>query len=576
MRKKQEKQFIPSKYQEAIFDFIENKNGNLIIEAVAGAGKTSTLIGLIERIGGDKNILYAAFNTDVVTSLRKRLKGHSNVYISTIHSLGYHILHDSGFDYGKPVFKYSEYIRSNIRDLSSINPYSLGKLRRVYLDNIEELVNLLRFNLMASPDEAWKLSTKYDMNILADECDVAAKVLEWGLQNTDFIDYTDMIWYPNVLPMNFEKYKYDYILVDECQDLSTAQRELILKCGKEDSRFVFVGDRSQAIYGFASADLESFDKIKSLPNMTSLPLSVTYRCAETITSHAKLKVPQIENSGDGRKGEVKYSCSLDEVQDGDMVLCRNNAPLFKVYMDFLSQGRNCHISGKDTLDSLTGLLNANKGQELNVNLDKAGFFVEQYDLLFKLRDQLMSVNGLSKKNAMENPVFEARLDKLRALAILSQDVKTTDELLDKIKKITKESSSDGITLSTIHKAKGLENDRVFIACRSLLPAKSAKLQWQKEQEDNLEYVAITRAKNFLGYLKEDGFKEYIDQGESLNLIEEKVNQVLSGTLPKKQLFFPKKGNSQVKRGTFGSLTSARKPVIASFNALSLKARKQRK
>jgi superfamily I DNA/RNA helicase len=57
---------------------------------------------------------------------------------------------------------------------------------------------------------------------------------------------------------------------------------------------------------------------------------------------------------------------------------------------------------------------------------------------------------------------------------------------------------EGIILSTIHKSKGLEADRVFIARPDKLPLK-VKKAWQAKQEKNLEYVAITRAKNELIY-----------------------------------------------------------------------------
>jgi len=58
----------------------------------------------------------------------------------------------------------------------------------------------------------------------------------------------------------------------------------------------------------------------------------------------------------------------------------------------------------------------------------------------------------------------------------------------------------GIVLSTIHKSKGLENDRVFFLLPELLPSRFATMDWQLEQEENLRYVAITRAKKELVYV----------------------------------------------------------------------------
>jgi superfamily I DNA/RNA helicase len=60
----------------------------------------------------------------------------------------------------------------------------------------------------------------------------------------------------------------------------------------------------------------------------------------------------------------------------------------------------------------------------------------------------------------------------------------------------------GVTLSTVHKAKGLEAERAFILERALHQSfmQRAKQQWQKEQEKNILYVAITRAKRELVYM----------------------------------------------------------------------------
>jgi len=67
----------------------------------------------------------------------------------------------------------------------------------------------------------------------------------------------------------------------------------------------------------------------------------------------------------------------------------------------------------------------------------------------------------------------------------------------------------GIILSTIHKAKGLENDRIFFLAPELIPSKYATQPWQYEQEQNLFYVAVTRAKHELIYVWGNVFLEDI-------------------------------------------------------------------
>ena len=119
---------------------------------------------------------------------------------------------------------------------------------------------------------------------------------------------------------------------------------------------------------------------------------------------------------------------------------------------------------------------------------------------------------------------------IRALEVLSEDINTTEELVDKIKNMFSDKKTDGISLSTIHKAKGLEANNVFIVCRSLMPSKSATQPWEIEQERNLMYVAYTRAKNKLSFIDEKEFSSVISNSQdTLGAIEKQVNRVLGKT-----------------------------------------------
>jgi len=67
-----------------------------------------------------------------------------------------------------------------------------------------------------------------------------------------------------------------------------------------------------------------------------------------------------------------------------------------------------------------------------------------------------------------------------------------------------------LTLATVHKSKGLEWDRVFILDPKLMPSKYARQQWQLDQETNIHYVAITRARQELYYIDSEGFQKPIE------------------------------------------------------------------
>lgn len=522
--------FTPSPYQEAIFDFIQNEKGNLVIEAAAGAGKSSTIIKALEYIGEDKKVLFCAFNKEIVKDLTKKVKHYPNVHVSTVHSVGYKIIIDA-FKEAIEIdpSKYITHIWKNIKYYTTMNTYVLGKKNYArYIDNITKLVDHCRYNLAHNILDVLPLIERHGLTILGDEIEVAFKILDWGKTNLETIDFTDMIWLPHELDLPIGNNAYDYILFDECQDASIAQRELILKCRKdEDTRYVFVGDKNQSIYSFMSASPDTFDKLKELPNTTCLPLSISYRCASKIVKFAQNIVPSIEPNNDGREGEIVSKAHLEDIIDGDMVLCRNNAPLMQVYATLIRMGRQCYIRGRDIGQNLSKLVKATQIEELNVDLSEDGVFVRLYDNLFKLRDSVLIKNGGTLEMATNNPIVTNQLDMIRALEVLAEGLETGAELTDRINSIFADKESDGIALSTVHKAKGLEANNVYIACPSLMPSASATQDWEIEQERNLMYVAYTRAKNKLAFLDEKGFEKFNNISLStLQNIEQQVNFIL--------------------------------------------------
>lgn len=535
MAKKKNKydDYVLSNYQLAIIDFIKNGNGNLVIEANAGTGKSYTIMKCIEEIPEDKSILLTAFNRDIVTELKKKAKDRPNVTISTLHGLGLQML-QRNFPKEELIldeFKYKSYLNTNIKSLSSINTYELSKRDFArYMSNIEAFINFGRCYLCETAKDLEFIEDRYDIVSIADEKEVALDILDYGKKNLSQIDYTDMIWLPNVLYCKPYGMLYDWIYIDETQDLSTCQREIVLKCRKINTRMVFAGDENQCIYSYSSADPESFNKLKEIPNTISLPLSISYRCSKNIVEFAQKLVPVIEPNNDGREGEIKYDVGLDVIQDGDMVLCRNNAPLMQVYVDFIKQGKKCFIRGKDIGLNLKNMVKRTGIEVLNKSLQEDGVFVRLYDTLFDMINEIVCKYNVTYADAVESAAISNRLDMIKALEILSDDINTATELIEKISNIFSDRKKGGISLSTIHKAKGLEADNVYIACKSLMPSSKAKKDWEIRQEYNLMYVAYTRAKNVLGFIDEKEFdafnKKVSETVSSLKKIENQVNYIL--------------------------------------------------
>ena len=522
-----------SDYQKAIYKFIESGTGHLVVEANAGCGKTSTMVKCLDFIPESKKVLLSAFNRDIVKELEKRTKGRPNVEVRTLHGVGLKML-KLNFPKNElvpDVYKYDTHIKNHISIYTSINTRALknGEYQK-YLDNIKKYVEFGRFYMCQVEKDLDMIEDRYGIDTIADEKEVAVKVMEWGKTELDTIDYTDMVWLPHVLYAKPYSLQFDFIFIDECQDMNVAERELVLKCFKMGTRMISCGDENQCLYSFSGADPNSFKALKSMPNTTCLPLSISYRCPKNIVKFANRLVPQIEwNPSNEIEGEIKYNVQLDEIGEGDMVLCRNNAPLIHAYNEFLKAGKKATIRGKEFGNTLKSVIRAYKYDELNLNLNKDGLFPRLYDNLFTTRNKLMQQHGIDKDTAMKSPVIENKLDVIKTLEVLSEGLTTKEELLERVEEVfPKRSKNEGISLSTVHKAKGLEADNIYIICASLMPSKSAKKDWEVMQEKNLMYVAYTRAKRTLSFVDEDGFESFfndkVGKGEKLlERIETKVN-----------------------------------------------------
>lgn len=527
--KKQEIKY--SKYQKDIFDYIEHGQGHLVVEAAAGSGKTFTLIKCLELIPNDKRILLTAFNKDIVNELKKKAKEFPNVECKTLHGLGM-LMVMKNVDEMSPVpeiFKYSSQFYSNPSAYTKINLFRLKKHdRKTYMDNVKKYVDFARYFLCQTPKDLDEIEKAYEIETVADEKEVAMKLLEWGKTNLKTMDYTDMIWLPNILNLKPIGLQYDYIMVDECQDMNKAERELVLKCFKMGTRMVSVGDENQLIYQFSGSDKDSLNTLKNLPNTKCLPLSISYRCADSIVEYAQRIVPSIEKNDDHRAGNVLEDVPLEDVKDGDMVLCRTNAPLVDLYNRYLKLGKKSYIVGKDIGSNMKTIIESMNMTEVNWgNIEKDGLFIRLYDDLFETRNKIMAESNVSKEDAINSRQFQDKLDMINAIGAMANGINSVDELLGKIDVVfPKKVQKEGIKLSTIHKSKGLECENVYIACKSLMPSKNATTKWEKRQERNLMYVAYTRAKNKLGFLDEKEFNYNNQPNGTLDALEAAVNFVL--------------------------------------------------
>lgn len=502
--------FVPSKYQVAIFDTYENEDCNISVQACPGSGKTRTVTELLKRTPVWLKVLMVAFNKSISEELTEKVNSmdlNLQPDISTIHSLAFKILRSQNRGARYKINGNKNFILGKkYLDLSHIKDF---KKQAVYLFTVSRLIDLFRLNLAKTKEDLNRLADEYNVTVTGNEIDdtllLMDKLNEYNFiknhRGQDFlIDFTDMLWlthksiYPDFYP------KYNVLFIDECQDLSPLQREVLLKCLHKKGRFVAVGDKFQAIYSFQGSNLDSFNHLISLPNTKLLPLSVSYRCPKKVVEFAGDIFEGIEPYEGNILGEIKWGL-VSEAEDGDFILCRNNLPLVITFIELIKLGKQANIMGKDYGQSLLSYLNKLQGcSDFKVGCEE----------ILKIKEGQLKDRGIS--NPKKSSSYQNVVEKLNILGILVKEFGSIGVAYEEISEMFNDSKKGGVTLSTIHKSKGLETDRVFIVgYDDLLPSKYATTKLELYQEQALKYVAVTRAKKELIFCKLPKYKDLFNK-----------------------------------------------------------------
>ena len=477
----------PTPEQERIFLFVKKRPENVLIKAYAGAGKTSTIVEAVNLLPKDKNIMFLAFNKHIQEELKTKLPEHVRCY--TTYGLGTSAIKRK---YGDKIqfdeFKIDKIILNKSKTWKLHEEFNTDEEILLYQNSIKKLVNLCRLTLTVKPEFVPYIAERYDINIhKPNDIKRVLKVMDEATIDRKTFDYTDMIYLP-AIDNSIWMFPQDYVFVDEVQDLNRCQIKIIEKVlkrdkvsGKQTGRLITVGDFFQGIYGFNAADEKSFEWFEKFPNTKTLPLSVSFRCSKNVIKRAQEIVPDIKALDDAPDGIVRDGSALNEARSGDFVLCRTTMPLVRMFFEFLSQNKKAVIKGSDIgvhLIELIGKIN---------NIPKLISFWEKE--LENYRNELKKSGVI---NPHEHTGYVTLEDKVNVLLFLAKVSNSIVDLKDKIRTIFTD-EIQGICLSTVHKIKGLEADRVFIIRPDLLPMQNVK-SWQYIQEKNLEYVAVTRAK----------------------------------------------------------------------------------
>ena len=501
--------FVWSPQQTKFLDWCDNGVGSAVVVAVAGSGKTTVAIEGVKRLRGQTAVM--AFNKPIAEEIKIKLEkagmDWKRAQGGTAHSFGFSAFRKS---FGAPQIDANK-VRNIIdgRIAAYGEEHGVGGVFLMQFGNvIARLVSFAKqtgLGVQGSIDDrsAWlRLVEHYDVWSDADPnfkqpenpdgalVTYAIDILGRSNNDTSIIDFDDMIYLPLLLKAKF--WQFDNVVVDECQDTSTARRLLARVMLKKGGRAIFIGDPSQAINGFSGADNDAIDQLKIDFNCVELPLTVSFRCPKAVVAFAHNWASHIQAHPDAIEGTVS-SANVDDIFNGtlrldgnDAILCRNNKPLVALAMKMIKHRIGAKIEGRD----------------IGVNLLKLAHRWSRVNDLDGLRDRLVTyldeqkTRLLAKKQEARYAMLEDQVECLFVIIeqCIAENQSSLNAIDDYVNGLFGDDVKGVVRLSSIHKSKGREWPRVLWLNRlSTCPSRWARQAWEQEQENNLCYVAATRA-----------------------------------------------------------------------------------
>lgn len=543
---------------------VTHNQGPLLIFAGAGSGKTRSITYktayLIQELKvSPESILLLTFTNKAANEMKSRVEklvGEVPSFSGTFHSFAARLLrlHGPRLDLSRSFVIYDDddqkkLITQIIKDLkldsSTLKPNSvLATISQAK----NELISATGYLQYARGDFFQNVSKIY---------------LEYQhrLKKAQALDFDDLLFmavklftdHPDIL----EKYRqrFQYILIDEYQDTNQAQFLLTKLLAKNAVHLCVVGDASQSIYAWRGADFRNLDRLKKeFPQLTIINLETNYRSTPDIlkVAHAVIShntthpILELKTSRPDSSNSVKLFTASDDLIEAQfivdqinrflldpkhqyddltdfVVLYRTNAQSRLLEETLIRAGLPYRLVGgtpfyhrmeiKDALAYLRYIYNPldiisqqrleklgkrrfKKFQNYHQKLDSNKLPPTQ-DLL----QQVLKKSGYLDKYDPENPEDQNRLDNLKELESVAQDFTDLGEFLENVALVAREDqTATGVTLMTLHSAKGLEFSVVFMVGleEGLFPhSRCLGEKDQLEEERRLCYVGITRAKDHL-------------------------------------------------------------------------------
>ncbi len=503
-----EPRFTPSVEQQAYFDWISSGQGSALVQAVAGSGKTTTLVQGLPLMKG--TVFFGAFGkdaaTDIQTKARKAHVDRQGIRMSTMHSAGF-----GAFRQAFPRVAVDERKVYNLcRELAQqLLPH------REFIERTESFINKMvsyarqyLFGCAGYPaadnlDEWRALAEHFSADADLIEEVTLDEALGWAQtvfarsrkQCEALIDFDDMIYAP--IAYNSRFFQNDWVIGDEWQDANPARREIAKRLLKTNGRAVFVGDDRQSIFGFTGASHDSLDVTAKMFNCQHLSLSVTYRCPKTVVEFVKTQIDPTytirahENAADGAVRPISFVKAAQGLPQtpwflqecpsiDDAILCRYTKPLIATAYAMIKNGIACKVEGRDLGKNLIALARMWKITNIKTLKERLSSYLARE--VEKARTQNSEKREQEITDRVETlGIFIERCEPLGKTLI-------SDVVLE-IETLFADNVIDMVRLSTGHKAKGREWPRVFWLRTG---RRQQRKEWETISERNIEIVIGTR------------------------------------------------------------------------------------
>jgi DNA helicase II / ATP-dependent DNA helicase PcrA len=500
----------PSTHQKQVLDWLQDDSNycDAVVNSVAGSGK-STLLKLAADAISMSNVkiqdcLVLVFNKKNKAALVKKLDSRWQHSISTVHSAGYQVL-KKYLGVKRLEVEESKY-RHLAKTLDWFDGSDPQQAKVVSLSSFLKLFEFVRLTLSPLTSEALsKLVEHYALDIdkqhlaqISQRIDYLFRVGMDAAASEARIDHTDMLWLPVVWQVNqMPGFKFaQRVMVDEAQDMSRLQLEFVLSLAHEKAKMLFVGDPAQSINGFCGADTDSFRNIQVRLQAKEFTLSVCYRCPKIHIELINKLCPEIpivprDNAPLGSIKVIQEGDLWDETKDsrikpGDLVIARCSSSLVDLHLKMIVRGIPCNLVGSSLQQDLLNLLEE-IAEQPGFEYQKFAEFAQTY-LKFKQSIYEQNDNGAILLLQLK--------DQIKAVGAIYNHFqsKSIAELASSIKQLFGSEDAEAVLLSTVHRAKGMESERVYIAEPLTLPLLwESQKQWQEQQEQNLLYVALSRS-----------------------------------------------------------------------------------